>query len=148
MSVPKEKNVLYIALTLTDESQEKLKNWFLNEKMPLIQKSYMYWNDYTVYCHHMTIAFHTEMTTKLYKWAVSHNEEKFKITANQFGMSDKAIAVGVKTLCPSNNEIKHITLATNKSNDGKPVDSNYILNWKDIMPIELEGIVTIYEKTK
>lgn len=145
MSLPK-KQVLYIALELTAESQEKLKNWFENDMMPKIQTMRRDWQNYTTYCHHMTIAFYTEMTQKTYTWCVSHDAEKFKITAKQFGISNKAMAVKVDTLCLSENSLKHITLATNKDTNGKPVDSNTIIEWQDIDYIELEGVVTFYKK--
>jgi hypothetical protein len=144
MSLPK-KQVLYIALELTEESQNKLKEWFA-EQMLNIQATRTNWKEYTTYCHHMTIAFYTEMTQKTYTWCVSHDAEKFKITAKELGISDKAIAIKVDTLCLSENTLKHVTLATNKGTDGKPVDSNYILNWSDIVPFELEGVVTFYKK--
>ena len=144
MSLPK-KQVFYIALELTEDSQNKLKEWF-SEQMLNIQATHPIWKEYTTYCHHMTIAFYTEMTQKTYTWCVSHDAEKFKITAKELGISDKAIAVKVDTLCLSENTLKHVTLATNKGTDGKPVDSNYILNWSDIVPFELEGVVTFYKK--
>ena len=72
--------------------------------------------------------------------------EKFKITAKELGISDKAIAVKVDTLCLSENDLKHVTLATNKETKGKPVDSNYITEWQNIEPFELEGVVTFYKK--
>ena len=144
MSLPK-KQVLYIALELTADSQNKLKEWF-SEQMLNIQATRTNWNEYTTYCHHMTIAFYTEMTQKTYTWCVSHDAEKFKITAKELGISDKAIAVKVDTLCLSENDLKHVTLATNKETKGKPVDSNYITEWQNIEPFELEGVVTFYKK--
>jgi hypothetical protein len=144
MSLPK-KQVLYIALELTEDSQNKLKEWF-SEQMLNIQAIRTNWKEYTTYCHHMTIAFYTEMTQKTYTWCVSHDAEKFKITAKELGISDKAIAVKVDTLCLSENSLKHVTLATNKETNGKPVDSNYITEWQNIEPFELEGVVTFYKK--
>lgn len=44
-----------------------------------------------------------------------------------------------RVVYPSNlcaNKIPHITICT--SNGGKPVDSNYITEWKDIEPITVE----------
>ena len=146
MSLPK-KQVLYIALELTAESQNILKEWF-SEHLPNIQATHPKWKEFTTYCHHMTIAFYTEMTQRTYAWCVSHDAEKFKITAKEIGISDKAIAVKVDTLCLSENSLKHVTLATNKDTNGKPVDSNYITEWQDIIPLELEGTVTFYEKYK
>lgn len=59
------------------------------------------------------------------------------IKIDGIGISDKAMAFRV--VYPSNlcaNKIPHITICT--SNGGKPVDSNYITEWKDIEPITVE----------
>lgn len=59
----------------------------------------------------------------------------FQITLTGIGISNKAIAFkverkGIIALCK--NTIPHITIAT--IDGGKPVDSNNIICWKDIIP--------------
>lgn len=50
----------------------------------------------------------------------------------KWGISDKALAVQVESGVPSNNAIKHITIAVNRANGGKPFHSNQITEWYDI----------------
>lgn len=76
----------------------------------------------------MTIAFGDQITPELFNYAREHERQYFPIEIISIGYSDKALAVGVKTVCPSANKIKHITLCT--FGNGKPVDSNYITNWR------------------
>lgn len=55
--------------------------------------------------------------------------------------NDKVIAVGVNTDIPSTNEIKHITIAVNRGQGGKPFMSNQLTNWKPISSMKLYGTV-------
>ena len=94
----------------------------------------------------MTIAFHTNIPDDIFNWCVDHRGEMIQMTAVKLGVSEKAVAVQVDTDAPSTNTIKHITLAVDLSNGGKPVDSNYIKEWVSIDPIVLFGNVTFYYK--
>ena len=54
---------------------------------------------------------------------------------------DRVMAVGVKTEVPSQNQIKHITLAVDRLAGGKPFHSNKLINWAPVTPMNLMGIV-------
>lgn len=58
-----------------------------------------------------------------------------------FAQDNKVMAVGIETNCPSNNKIKHITLAVNRLAGGKPAQSNNLTNWESVEPFELSGVV-------
>jgi hypothetical protein len=62
------------------------------------------------------------------------------LIVSELGISDKAIAVKVSGY-QSNNAIPHITLFVNPIT-GKPVDSNYIVNWEPCDKIILFGLAT------
>lgn len=88
----------------------------------------------------------THMTIKLGELSDEQRDtllgttQTLKVT--RIGKSDMAIAVEV-TGCHSDNKIPHITLAINKNAGAKPVMSNYIENWMEIVTGEpLTGIVT------
>ena len=51
------------------------------------------------------------------------------------------VAVGVSSPIPSKNEIKHITLAVNRKNGGKPFLSNKLKQWSPTNPLTLKGII-------
>ena len=137
-------NILYIALRLLPWSENVL---IESVKKAIAQmESEGEYNKYSIICHHMTIAFGNQITDELYNYSKTHEGEVFPIKVISIGYSDKAIAFGVETECPSANKIKHITLCT--LGDGKPVDSNYITNWKPMsMPTDLQGKLTfMYRK--
>lgn len=131
-------NILYAALVLTDESKDRLME-HVSEYMPD-------WDDYKILCHHSTIFFHTDITDDLYDWCVDNEGKLFNMTAYEYGISDKAFAVKVDSDTPTANNLKHITIAVNNGNGGKPVDSNFIMNWYPMEPIELAGVVKIFYK--
>ena len=55
---------------------------------------------------------------------------------------DKVKAVGVESDIPSKNAQKHITVAVNFGNGGKPFLSNKLTNWVPLEnPIKLQGII-------
>ena len=134
-------NLLYIALNLTEISQNLLK--------PLVERTISeigYDGDYKVYCHHMTVAYGEQITSELFNYSKEHEGQIYPIEIVSIGYSDKALAVQVKTECPSANAIKHVTLCT--FGVGKPVDSNYIMNWR---PLNTEKVLAgrltfIYKK--
>jgi len=71
---------------------------------------------------------------------------KVKLTATEIGsFDDKVVAVKVVTDVKTNNETKHITLAVNRDNDGKPFLSNKITEWTPIDQIELDGIISEFD---
>ncbi|MCR4837006.1 MAG: DUF4251 domain-containing protein [Bacteroidaceae bacterium] len=134
-----QRQLSYVALVLDELSSNTLKA-FANNNMP--------WNDNTVYCHHMTIAHHTNITPKLQRWAERHKGKSYTIQATEYGHSDKAFAVKVNNKkVPSINRMPHVTLATNNAAGGKAVESNYITAWQPLSsPITLTGTITfIYQ---
>lgn len=56
-------------------------------------------------------------------------------------VSDQVVAVGVESDVPSNNAIKHITLAVNELNGGKAKHSNGLTNWQPVPELKVAGIV-------
>ena len=132
-------NILYIALEVE-----------INDKIKLISKFSTYvptenWTPRFI-CDHMTLAFHTNLTEDIISFAKENEGKKFNYTINKIGISEKAIAFGIITDVPSVNKNKHITLAINKNENGKPVDSNFINFWQNIDAIELTGTIVIHNK--
>jgi hypothetical protein len=67
--------------------------------------------------------------------------KEFKIIFTDIAQNDKVIAAKVICDCPSVNEIKHVTIAVNRENGGKPFQSNLLTNWLGIKPFEVSGKV-------
>lgn len=111
------KNILYIAIVLDEESQNYLINC-VPKQIEAIKN---------IYCHHMTLAFKTNLTDEILKFTEENLSREFILYPKAIGVSNKAIAMAVDCDCPSNNKIKHITMCTFEG--GKPVDSNYITSW-------------------
>lgn len=132
-------NIDYIALVLDSVSSARLVQ-FAEAEMP--------WTDSRMYCHHMTIAHHTNMTPSILRWTYRHLGETHTIRATHYGHSDKAFAVKVKPNdVKSVNKLTHVTMATHPSAKGSAVDSNYILDWT-LLPasMDLTGTITIIYK--
>lgn len=119
------KQVLYIALVLTEATQTALR-----EVAMRVINELGYDGNYQLYCHHMTVAFGKEITPQIKQYAIENEGKYFPIEIVSVGYSDKALAVGIKTDCKSLNKIKHVTLCT--FGNGKPVESNNITNWKPL----------------
>jgi hypothetical protein len=67
----------------------------------------------------------------------------FDLVAWAVATNDLVMAVSVSTDCPSINHNKHITIAVNKTNGGKPKHSNQLQNFQKLPnPIILDGVVT------
>ena len=86
-----------------------------------------------VVAHHMTVNMGAPQ-------GVTSGAE-FDLTAVAFGIDDKVAAVQVETDAPSNNSLKHITVAVNRAGGGKPFMSNKLQKWDPIPSITLKGIV-------
>lgn len=98
-----------------------------------------------IYLGHLTLihkshlnALHLNEDSELFVKTNKLIGRYFKLTITGIGISDKAMAfkkveipVGLTCL----NATPHITICT--FNDGKPVDSNNITEWKDIEPISI-----------
>lgn len=99
-----------------------------NDQIVLIEKLiHLIPNDWEIICHHMTINMGTATE------AIRDLLGTFGyVKVIKWGISDKAIAVQVESETPSVNAIKHITVAVNRANGGKPFHSNQITDWYDI----------------
>lgn len=132
-----ENNWIYFGVFLDDESINKL----LKFSQEICDKN---WKKF---CHHMTIAFNdkSETSRAFYDNFKQLFGTEIDITATHIGMSDDAIAVKVDFPLPTANNLPHITLATPQ--DGKPVNSNYIKDWKVLEePINLHGTIAEYTR--
>lgn len=134
-------NTLYLAVILTEESKKNL------EKFGGEYLSNYEWFNPKMFCHHMTIAFKNDLNDDIVKYVEDHWHEEVKLVGTHIGISEKACALRVLTKVPSNNEIKHITIATNINANGKPFDSNAITEWKMLENfVGLDGIIEIVGK--
>lgn len=61
------------------------------------------------------------------------------LVIKSYALDDRAMAVAVDGDIPSDNEIKHITIAVNRKNGGKPVHSNKLTNWIAIPELTVSG---------
>ena len=106
-------------------------------------------NDWKIYCHHMTIAFNnkTDKVEQLYQSYKERFGEKVNITITGIGMSNDALAVKVNFQGQTMNNIPHITIATPLN--GKPVNSNFITNWKTFkQPFIVTGILNVFSQKR
>lgn len=138
------KNFEYIGLFLTEESKTKLKEWlWLNDydfnndliKGTLPKNWYL---DHCTLLHRSQRGEDTYLIEEDLKFMSSVQVKNMRLEINGIGISDKAMAFRCnipKNLCA--NKVPHITICT--FNGGKPVDSNNIIEWKDIEPIIVEA---------
>ena len=68
--------------------------------------------------------------------------EDVLLKATHVGVSDKAIAIRANGEM-SANAIPHITIACSPT--GKPVDSNKITNWREIVPFTISGKIDVLQ---
>lgn len=79
------------------------------------------------------------------------NEYKGKfvsVIVDAIGMNEKAVAFRVKPefgAALSKNATPHITLSVNRGIGGKPYDSNFITEWVEIHPFQIEGEIREHE---
>lgn len=85
-------------------------------------------NDWEIIAHHMTINMGPAANEAIRDLLGTFGYVK----VIKWGISDKAIAVQVESNTHSDNAIKHITIAVNRANGGKPFHSNQITEWYDI----------------
>lgn len=128
-------NWTYYALVLTDKSRNKLMSYIQNSDY-----NYLFEKVSKVYLHHCTL-LHKSQNNKdveeFCNWCVN---AKFYGRVTHIGYSNKAFAFKVEIPgIPCANKTPHITIGTYE--DGKPVDSNYITNWKEINVISVETIL-------
>ena len=97
------------------------------------------WRKYT---DHMTIIYNnkSEIAQAWAKATAPRVGEDVLLKATHVGVSDKAIAIRVNGEM-SANAIPHITIACSPT--GKPVDSNKITNWREIVPFSISGRIDV-----
>lgn len=117
----------YTAVVLDEESRAKLLSIF---PVPI---------GWEKFAHHMTI----NMGAADKGPAASLLGSKVQLVANTLSQDETigVMAVGIETNIPSSNQIKHITLAVNRSIGAKPFFSNKLQDWVPITPIPLTGII-------
>lgn len=124
-------NVIYYGIFLDEESKNKLRKLVPQEA-------------YKVYCDHMTLAHRNGFTEEIVDKCENELGKEYVLMGTSIGVSRDVIAIEVKTNCFSVNEHKHITLCT-LNPSAKPVQSNYIENWRKLpKPILLKGTVKAF----
>jgi len=132
-NVNKNDKISYSAVVLDKESRSKL----IESLSGLIP------NGYDIIAHHMTINL-GEIKGEYKKDLGS----KVTLVADKYSIDDKVMAVMVSGYY-TKNKIPHITIGVNRSNGGKPVMSNNLVNWIDLeKPIELTGYVKELKENK
>ena len=120
---------MYTAIVLDEESHQKLVRKFIH----LIPK------EWKIYAHHMTINLGPIEKGPVEKSLL--NTEAM-LTVTSIAGDNLVMAVGVETVIPSANKIKHITLAVNLNAGGKPFLSNKLANWAYVDNFDLWGKIT------
>ena len=101
-------------------------------------------SDWRKYTDHMTIIYNnkSEIAQAWAKATAPRVGEDVLLKATHVGVSDKAIAIRVNGEM-SANAIPHITIACSPT--GKPVDSNKITNWREIVPFTISGKIDVLQ---
>ena len=121
---------MYVALVLDDESKNKLASMF-KDRYPA---------DWNTICHHMTINMGDEKKSP----AAHMIGQTAELRAVSFAQDGRVCAVGVESAVPSTNERKHVTIAVNVAEGGKPFHSNLLVTWVPLdKVVPLKGKVTI-----
>ena len=121
---------MYVALVLDEESQ----------KILYAEVKHLIPENFSILCHHMTINMGDEKKSP----AAHMIGQSCELQAVSFAKDDKVCAVGVQSKVPSTNERKHVTIAVNNKDGGKPYFSNKLETWVPFdKVIELKGKITI-----
>jgi len=127
-------NIAYSGVIIDSKSKELLLSTFIYPNSNF--------SDWIKISHHLTICM-GELPEHLKRYWL---DEKVILTATHIGISDKAVAVKISEFFniskwdDEENRFPHITLAINPI-DAKPVDSNKIVDWQEIKPLKLKGVV-------
>lgn len=121
---------MYTALVLNQASATKLQNQF-KDMIP---------TNWQIYCHHMTINIGGISSGPIETSGYNAGETE-QLTVVAWAKDDKVMAVKVTSGVPSTNTTKHITVAVNVENGGKPFLSNKLTNWIEISPLVLSGTI-------
>lgn len=133
--------IIYTGVFLNDSSKRTLLNYAESIITGKIVDNVSY------YCDHMTCQFNKDFSQEeMSDFVQKYGGRDIELKATHVGMNDRVACVLVTTDVPSNNERKHITLAT--FFNGKPFDSNKINEYDFIQleePIILHGTVKAFE---
>ena len=119
----------YTALVLDKDSRDKLISRFKDD-IP---------EGWKVIAHHMTI----NMGDAEDGPAENMVGDEAPLTVKTFAKDDLVIAAGVVSPVPSKNGVKHVTLAVNEKEGGKPFFSNKLKDWNSVAPLVLKGLVKV-----
>lgn len=67
--------------------------------------------------------------------------ESVDLIVKSYAMDNRVMAVAVEGNIPCENKIKHITIAVNRAAGGKPVHSNYLINWIPLSELIVTGVI-------
>lgn len=137
---PKNRNYHYYGLFLNEGTKNKLMSMLTDN----IDSNIALGVADKILLDHCTL-MHVSQHENWLQSMLEHDLGKtFHITLTAVGISNKAIAFKVQRsgiVTPCKNKVPHITIAT--LNNGKPIDSNNITNWKDFPPITI--ITTLHK---
>ena len=108
---------MYTACVLEESSRNELLGRFM---LPA---------NFDILAHHMTV----DMKPVSKSMAAEMHRQRCEMKVIRFGRLDGIIAVEVETVVPSKNARKHITLCVDRANGWKPVQSNDIIDWIDVV---------------
>ena len=131
-------NWIYFGVFLDADESERVYN--IVNSLPGIDIP----NDWRKYTGHMTIVYNntSEIAQAWAKATAPRVGEDVLLKATHVGVSDKVIAIRVNGEM-SANAIPHITIACSPT--GKPVDSNKITNWREIVPFTISGRINVFQ---
>ena len=121
------KKISYSAVVLTEDSHAKLVNKY----------GYLTPEGWKIFAHHMTIVFGAGLPTEI----KDREGDTVELKVTHIGLNKRVIAFKVEGF-PTNNDIPHVTFAVNVTDGAKPVESNDIEEWVDVVPFNIEGVVT------
>ncbi len=96
--------------------------------------------DWMVYGHHMTINMGNAEAGPLAQSTFEIGQSA-ELTIITYAYDTLVMAAGIDSEIPSTNAVKHITLAVNKTEGGKPFYSNKLTNWEPTTPFKLLGTI-------
>ena len=131
-------NWIYFGVFLDADESERVYN--IINSLPGIDIP----DDWRKYTDHMTIIYNnkSEIAQAWAKATAPRVGEDVLLKAAHVGVSDKAIAIRVNGEM-SANAIPHITIACSPT--GKPVDSNKLTNWREIVPFTISGRIDVLQ---
>lgn len=118
---------MYTAVVLTPQSRQLLLQTYNLPEIATWEKI----------AHHMTI----NMKGAEHGPAAELLGQEAELTVTTMGFNNLVMAVGVQTEVPSLNAMKHITVAVNRAEGGKPFLSNKITEWQPVQHMTLKGVV-------